>query len=326
MNTHPTHRTYTGLDAAYDHFNRELFAGTLPSCLITMQRHKGAYGYFSGERFARLASPEEVTDEIALNPATFATRTPTAILSTLAHEMCHLWQHHRGKPSRNGYHNKEWAAKMREVGLIPTATGQPGGKDTGQGVTHIIDPGGRFETACTAYLATAPAILYHDREGDAVTVRKTKAASKTKYTCPGCAVNVWGKPGLAIVCGVCGRPFASEEGVEPPAAGLAVNGRGTSSLPSDDERHEALQGPIQLKDPNSFEFAYQQLYWIKVLYSSWNSSLRQWKDAVEKADEFRIYDRLPDPSHPYGSLDAMLQAELGFTRDDVRFPEPAPPP
>ena len=40
MNTHPTHRTYTSLDAAYDHFNRELFGGQLPACLITMQRHK----------------------------------------------------------------------------------------------------------------------------------------------------------------------------------------------------------------------------------------------------------------------------------------------
>jgi hypothetical protein len=84
-----------------------------------------------------------------------------------------------------------------------------------------------------------------------------------------------------------------------------------STLFDKEEQHEALQGPIQLKDPNSFEFAYQQLYWIKVLYSSWNSSLQEWKAAVEKADEFRIYDRLPDPAHPYGSLDAMLKAEIG---------------
>jgi hypothetical protein len=38
----PTHRTYTSLDAAYDHFNRALFAGQLPPCLITMQRHHGS--------------------------------------------------------------------------------------------------------------------------------------------------------------------------------------------------------------------------------------------------------------------------------------------
>ena len=34
-------RTYTSLDAAYGHFNRKLFKGQLPPCLITMQRHKG---------------------------------------------------------------------------------------------------------------------------------------------------------------------------------------------------------------------------------------------------------------------------------------------
>ena len=157
-----------------------------------MQRHKGAYGYFSGERFASVGDPQEITDEIALNPAHFASRTPTATLSTLVHEMVHLWQHHSGKPSRTGYHNKEWAAKMREIGLIPSDTGQPGGKDTGQKVSHYIADGGRFAGACTAYLTTGAAILYSDRAGDedATKARRKKAASKTKYTCPACGESV----------------------------------------------------------------------------------------------------------------------------------------
>src|SRR3954447_10223192 len=176
--------TYTSLDAAYGHFNRDLFSAQLPPCLITMQRHRGAYGYFCGERFALLERAEEVTDKIALNPATFARRTPTAILSTLAHEMVHLWQHHHGMPGRRGYHNREWAAKMREIGLIPSDTGQPGGKETGQKVSHHIEEGGRFDRACTAFLATAAAVLYHDRAGDgtAAALRRQKAASKTRYT------------------------------------------------------------------------------------------------------------------------------------------------
>lgn len=221
--TKPTH-TYSSLDAAYEHFNRELFAGQLPPCLITMQRHKGAYGYFSGGRFASVGNPQEVTDEIALNPAHFAARTSTQTLSTLAHEMAHLWQHHFGTPSRSGYHNKEWAAKMREIGLIPSDTAEPSGKDTGQKVSHYIEPGGRFEKACAAHLASTAAILYHDRAGDeqAAKTRKTKAASKTKYTCPTCGVNAWAKPEVNLICGDCHETMEAEQPGDGFTPGVAV--------------------------------------------------------------------------------------------------------
>ena len=56
---------------AYDFFNERLFAGRLPRCLITMQRQRGASGYFAGKRFGT-KDGAEVTDEIALNPAHFS--------------------------------------------------------------------------------------------------------------------------------------------------------------------------------------------------------------------------------------------------------------
>src|ERR1700758_3131944 len=68
--TDPTRTTYQGLTEAYDFFNERLFAGRLPRCLITMQRQKGAYGYFAGKRFGT-KDGSEVTDEIALHPAHF---------------------------------------------------------------------------------------------------------------------------------------------------------------------------------------------------------------------------------------------------------------
>ena len=52
-----------------------------------------------------------------------------------------------GKPSRGGYHNKEWAEKMKEVGLIPSNTGLPGGKQTGQRMTHFFTKNGAFQKA-----------------------------------------------------------------------------------------------------------------------------------------------------------------------------------
>src|SRR2546428_1613053 len=159
----PTTQTYATLTTAYDFFNRELFSGSLPPCLITMQRHKGAYGYFSGERFASLADPKEITDEIALNPSHFASQKPMKVLSTLVHEMAHLWQHHYGKPPRKGYHDRQWAAKMHEIGLIPTATDKEGGKETGQKMSHLIDENGRFARSVQTFLAEHPTMLYYDQ-------------------------------------------------------------------------------------------------------------------------------------------------------------------
>ena len=240
----PTRRTYDSLQAAYDHFNRELFGGQLPACLITVQRHKGAYGYFSGGRFASTADPLDIADEIALNPMHFASRTPEQTLSTLAHEMVHLWQHHYGKPPRKSYHDKQWALMMREIGLIPTATGEPGGKETGQKVTHLIEEGGRFAVACAAFLAAHPAALYHDRAAEDEASRKTrqkKAASKTKFTCPDCGVNAWGKPDLHLICGDCevdlqaDAPGDDDRATDAPRSGLSGEfGKTYSNVASDD--------------------------------------------------------------------------------------------
>jgi hypothetical protein len=200
---HPTAKTYNSLDAAFDFFNDRLFGGRLPPCLITMQRSKKAYGYFAGGRFgARDGS--QITDEIALNPSHFHERTTEQSLSTLVHEMTHLEQHHFGKPSRGGYHNAEWSRMMLAVGLIPSDTGAPGGRMVGQRVSHYIVEGGPFARACAELVGQGFDALYVERwsEGGEATRRK-KAASKTRYTCPGCAANAWAKPDMHLVCGDC---------------------------------------------------------------------------------------------------------------------------
>lgn len=199
--TSPTQCTYDSLTQAYDFFNAKLFDSTLPTCLITMQRKNKAYGYFSGDRFGTRDGNGK-TDEIALNPSHFKARTTEQILSTLAHEMAHLRQHHQGKPSRTAYHNKEWAQSMHDIGLIPSDTGAPGGKETGQKVSHYIEPGGKFATVCAELLATGFDLSYVEL-GESDSAARKKSASKTKYTCPGCALNVWAKPETRVICGEC---------------------------------------------------------------------------------------------------------------------------
>jgi predicted SprT family Zn-dependent metalloprotease len=201
--TSPTQHTYDSLTKAYDYFNERLFHGKLPPCLITMQRKNKAYGYFAGDRFGTRDGSQKA-DEIALNPTHFRARTNEEVLSTLAHEMVHLWQHHYGKPSRTTYHNKEWAKTMREIGLIPSNTGQPGGKETGQQMTHYIEAGGKFSTECAELIRNGFDLFYIELWEEGSAARKKKAAAnKTKYTCPDCGLNVWAKPSLNLICGDC---------------------------------------------------------------------------------------------------------------------------
>ena len=115
---------YGAFQKAYDFFNAELFGGTLPHVLVTLQRHANTRGYFAPERFTERTG-SATAHELALNPDAFTGRDDKGILSTLAHEMVHVWQQAHGTPPRKSYHDKEWSAKMKEIGLQPSATGEP---------------------------------------------------------------------------------------------------------------------------------------------------------------------------------------------------------
>lgn len=202
----PAH--YRAFQQAYDFFNRELFGGTLPHVLVTLQRHANTRGYFAAERFQ--GRDEEVTaHELAMNPDTFNGRTDREICSTLAHEMCHVWQQTHGTPPRKSYHDKQWAAKMKEIGLQPTSTGEPGGKETGQKVTHYIIKGGAYDRAFDALEAKGFALAWQSLPWAAAGKAKAKN-SKVKYTCPDCDQNAWAKPGAQLICGACYEADDSE--------------------------------------------------------------------------------------------------------------------
>lgn len=203
-------QTYLDLQKAFEFFSAKLFQGMLPHCLITMQRHKGSKGYYSAQRFQNTKLQGDRPDEIALNPQTFSTRTPREIISTLVHEMAHMWQFHFAKAPLKPYHNQEWAAKMVEIGLQPTDTGLPGGKMTGPRITHYIIKGGKFSSAYAEFEKVHATRLYKDVATDKVATSK-KAASKTCYLCQECGIKVWGKPDLSINCNTCDCSLEPQE-------------------------------------------------------------------------------------------------------------------
>ena len=204
-----TKKQFNTLEDIFNFYNEALFSNELPPCLVNLSRHKGAHGFFAPERWQDGETGLAV-HEISLNPDTM-TRPAKDWQSTLVHEMVHLWQAVCGKPSRRAYHNRQWANKMKTVGLMPTDTGAPGGKTTGQKMTHYIIEGGPFAVAFdlvgdldNLQLPYLPTPL-----GD----YESKAANKVKYECP-CGCSVWGKPGLLLHCNNCNYDFFVSE--DPP--------------------------------------------------------------------------------------------------------------
>jgi hypothetical protein len=197
----PTVAAYSELQFAYDEYNAKLFDGALPPCLITMHNTgRRSFGYFSLKRFQRLADGSTHTDEIAMNPRHFQTRTLAQVLSTLVHEQCHLWQHHFGNPSRASYHNREWANNMISIGLYPSTTGDPGGKETGQKMHHYIVAGGAFERVTEQLLANGFTLTWGQLPIEAPAEPVKRVA---KYRCPTCAETVKGRPDIKVQCRQC---------------------------------------------------------------------------------------------------------------------------
>lgn len=206
----PTIHQWAAYQGLYTWLNNALWDGRLPHCVLNFSRHAKAYGFFSPERWKAMAD-DTIAHEISLNPDHLGTRDIRAVVSTLVHEMCHLWQAAFGEPSRSGYHNAEWADEMERVGLMPSDTGEPGGKRKGQKMTHYIIKGGAF---ARAFADVPPELLMPWRTRPVTTKERKKRESKqkVKYECAaggGCGAACWGKPGLNLLCLDCREPMSA---------------------------------------------------------------------------------------------------------------------
>jgi predicted SprT family Zn-dependent metalloprotease len=202
----PTGEQFAAYQALVQYFNEQLFEGALPPVLLNFSRKgRRTRGFFAANRWEKAAA---TTHEISLNPQLLKERSPRETAATLVHELCHLWQFVFGSPSRASYHNREWAEKMETIGLMPSDTGEVGGKRTGQRMTHYVLPGGAFEQA---YQAMPREYRLPWVSGEPSCPRRPSRPSKVCYMCPGCRTRVWGKPGLSLICTPCRRPFDPQE-------------------------------------------------------------------------------------------------------------------
>lgn len=220
----PSAKFYGLFQYIFDHYNDEIFDGTIKDCIIVVIRQKRVMGHYIHKKWFN--ENDLATDELALNPSMFTKFPLIEICQTIVHEMYHGWQCHYGKPSPKGYHNKEWASKMEAIGLMPTSTGQEGGKKTGFSICDYPITNGTFIKAseilinsdvfAELYYEVNPSIinqiqaeipLYEqiknitigEKQGD-----KPKT-TRVKYSC-GCC-NVWGGKNLEFLCKLCGNDF-----------------------------------------------------------------------------------------------------------------------
>jgi hypothetical protein len=200
---------YGGLQAAYDHFNKELFGGELPDVMIVLQRKSHSGGHFAPNRFAG-RSAHFAKHELSLNPDGFVGQSDEFICSILNHEMTHCWQDCFGakKRKRYSYHDREWAAKMESIGLQPSNSGMVGGKRTGVHMQHYILEDGPFQASYAKLARTGWRLNLQSavRPGPNANPKN----SKTKFTCGECGQNAWGKPDLKIRCDDCNVRMKSD--------------------------------------------------------------------------------------------------------------------
>lgn len=230
---------YGYLSVIAQHFNQVLFDDALPMPFLSLKRGQGALGYYSRNRWQQ--DDGQLIDEISLDPTVFAQHSWLTLMQTIAHQQCHLWQHCHGTPSRAGYHNAEWAEQMEAIGLIPSATGQPGGRKTGQRMLDYPEPCGPFIKACIDLsedrfnlplvkrfsdeaqtielpvdlqipndilqrLCSTVGVHTQDREIEQLEdLRLLKR--KVGYSCPQCSATVWGRQGLELQCQTCNQPL-----------------------------------------------------------------------------------------------------------------------
>jgi hypothetical protein len=209
--TSPTHLQSAAYQQIFDYFNRMLFENQLPACMLSYSRRRhSSHTLFTSEQWQKEAG--SATSEISLNLKQLSEKKPIEVMATLVREMVHLWQERYGHSSSRGYYNREWAEKMEEIGLIPSATGLPGGRRTGKGIQHYFEPDGPFETA---FRKMPPSYLWPFRPMAFESGNRAKYSEKTMYRCTVCETKVWGKGGLGLIC-ECGRVFTNATGETKP--------------------------------------------------------------------------------------------------------------
>ena len=173
---------WEGYRTAFDYFNRELFDGELPTCLLTLSARGNSTGYFKVN--AWMGREGNRHHEISLNPV-LLNREDDLAFQTLVRCMVFLWQEAKGTLASQGYCSEEFTEKMRELGL-------PCERNFGMNLKWSVAPEGK-------YAAIRPLAMekFFPLENIEIIPAKGK---RVKFTCPNCGSKAMATAGVKLVC------------------------------------------------------------------------------------------------------------------------------
>lgn len=159
---------------------------------------------------------------MGINPD-YLDRKLEEIISTVCHELCHVYEHAYIHIPRGGYHDKQWAELMRDCGLEPKYQ-----NSSKTAVTHTVIKDGVFEKFVSDFKEKYGEDYFNIVSYSAEVARRTRKElgieddeddspradnadkpikvynrNKIKYVCASCGMSLWGKGNLYIICGNC---------------------------------------------------------------------------------------------------------------------------
>jgi len=194
------------------YFNNEL---ERPVITILTDNTSGAYGWIS---VAKVWSSKDNAWFREINLcAEYLNRPMELVITTLAHEMCHLLNIQLGiqDTSRSGtYHNQKFKDVAEARGLIVLKDPKYGFCVTkpSEDFTALVKKhcrAGCFKLErMKTYRDGTPKITVTGSDGKEKTVTRTRQSSR-KYTCPECGLIVRATKEANIICGDCGKSMVT---------------------------------------------------------------------------------------------------------------------
>jgi DNA-directed RNA polymerase subunit RPC12/RpoP len=196
------------------YFNDEL---ERPVIAILTDTTSGAYGWISVNKV--WSSKDHAWFREINLCAEHLNRPVELVITTLQHEMCHLWniQHEIQDTSRGGtYHNQRFKEVAETSGLLVEKDSRYGYCITKPSpiFTELVKKSCRagcfkLERAKT-YRDGTPKVTKTGADGREKTVTRTKQSSR-KYVCSQCGVIVRATKEVNIICGDCGATMETIE-------------------------------------------------------------------------------------------------------------------